>query len=282
MTKSALVKLDIGLPPLPTQQKIATILSTYDDLIENNTRRIKILEDMAQTLYREWFVHFRFPGHENIPMIESELGRIPQGWEICKLGKIAESVRRNLKKGQLKQKTIYIGLEHLPRKSIALSNWEIVDSINSAKLIFNRYEILFGKIRPYLHKVVVAPVDGICSSDTIVIRPLKKEYFGLILSNVFGDHFIDYATAISQGTRMPRADWKVLAEYQLFLPPTELMYQFNRMIQNIINKIHNIISINANLQVTRDLLLPKLISGQIDVSNMEIDTQRLQDKSSES
>ena len=87
----------IIVPPLPTQRKIATILSTYDDLIENNTRRIKILEDMAQTLYQEWFVHFRFPGHENVPMVESPLGPIPQGWEL--IVKYSEIVRLGQWKG---------------------------------------------------------------------------------------------------------------------------------------------------------------------------------------
>ena len=74
--------MEIPIPPLPTQRKIAAILSNYDDLIENNTRRIKILEEMAGTIYREWFVEFRFPGHENVKMVESELGLIPQGWEV--------------------------------------------------------------------------------------------------------------------------------------------------------------------------------------------------------
>ena len=146
------------------QRKIAAILSIYDDLIENNTRRIKILEDIAQIFYREWFVHFRFPGHKHVPMVESPLGPIPQGWEIGELGGLAESIRRNVKPRDVKQETPYFGLEHLPRKSIALSNWDSVDSINSAKLRFKKGEILFGKIRPYFHKVGVAPL--VCIKTT--------------------------------------------------------------------------------------------------------------------
>ena len=88
VNKTSFAKLKVYVPPLPTQHKIAAILSTYDYLIENNTHRIKILEDMAQTLYREWFVHYRFPGHENVPMVESELGPIPQGWEVKPLGEM--------------------------------------------------------------------------------------------------------------------------------------------------------------------------------------------------
>ena len=84
-----MVSFEIPFPPLPTQRKIAAVLSVYDDLIENNTRRIKILEEMASAIYREWFVEFRFPGHEQVEMVESELGLIPQGWEVKQLGEIS-------------------------------------------------------------------------------------------------------------------------------------------------------------------------------------------------
>ena len=86
----------IFCPPISTQRKIAAVLSAYDDLIENNTRRINILEDMAQTLYQEWFVHFRFPGHENVPMVESPLGPIPHGWEIKRVKEIVKRLRADI------------------------------------------------------------------------------------------------------------------------------------------------------------------------------------------
>ena len=264
-------ELPIITPSLPTQRKITAVLSAYDDLIENNIRRIKILEDMAQTLYREWFVHFRFPGHENVPMVESELGLIPQRWKIGKLGNLAESIRRNVKRGNVEPETPYFGLEHLPRKSIALSNWDAVDSINSAKLRFKKDEILFGKIRPYFHKVGVAPLDGICSSDTIVIRPKVNKCFAIILSYVSSEHFIKYATTISQGSKMPRADWKVLAKYPVIIPPEQIMRRFSSFACEVVDNIHNLIFQNKNLSKTRDLLLPKLISGEIDVSELDIE-----------
>ena len=179
-----LKEIEVCVPSLETQRKIAAVLSTYDDLIENNTRRIKILEDMTQTLYQEWFVHFRFPGHESVPMVESPLGPIPKGWKIGTLGDLAESIRQNVKPGNLDQKTPYFGLAHLPRKSIALADWDSVDSIDSVKLAFKKGEILFGKIRPYFHKVGVAPLDGICSSDAIVIRPKGDEWFAITLACV--------------------------------------------------------------------------------------------------
>ena len=262
----------VNLPPLPTQRKIAAVLSVYDDLIENNTRRIKILEEMASAIYREWFIEFRFPGHEQVEMVESELGLIPQGWEVGELGDLAESVRRNIKQSDINQETPYLGLEHLPRKSIALSNWDSVDSINSAKLAFKKGEILFGKIRPYFHKVGVAPLDGICSSDTIVIRPKRNECFATTLSYVSSEHFIEYATITSQGTKMPRADWKVLVKYPVIIPPEQITQRFSSFVRDVVDQIQNLIFQNRNLRQTRDLLLPKLISGEIDVSELDIDT----------
>ena len=259
------------LPPLPTQRKITAVLSIYDDLIENNTRRIKILEEMASAIYREWFVEFRFPGHEGVEMVESEWGLIPQGWEVGKLGDLAESVRRNIKPSDINQETPYFGLEHLPRKSIALSNWDTVDSINSAKLAFKKGEILFGKIRPYFHKVGVAPLDGICSSDAIVIRSKKNECFATTLSCVSSEHFIEYATMTSQGTKMPRADWKVLVKYPVVIPPEQIIQRFSSFVRDVVDKIQNLIFRNKNLRQTRDLLLPKLISGEVDVPELDIE-----------
>ena len=257
--------------PSPTQRKIAAVLSAYDDLIENNTRRIKILEEMASAIYREWFVEFRFPGHEQVEMVESELGLIPQGWEVGELGDLAESVRRNIKPSDINQETPYFGLEHLPRKSIALSNWDTIDSINSAKLAFKKGEILFGKIRPYFHKVGVAPLDGICSSDAIVIRSKKNECFATTLSCVSSEHFIEYATMTSQGTKMPRADWKVLVKYPVVIPPEQIIQRFSSFVRDVVDKIQNLIFRNKNLRQTRDLLLPKLISGEVDVSELDIE-----------
>ncbi len=271
ITLASIRNYTFHLPPLPIQRKIAAVLSAYDDLIENNTRRIKILEEMASAIYREWFVEFRFPGHEGVEMVESELGLIPQGWEVGELGDLAESVRRNIKPSDINQETPYFGLEHLPRKSIALSNWDAVDSINSAKLAFKKGEILFGKIRPYFHKVGVAPLDGICSSDAIVIRPKRNECFATTLSCVSSEHFIEYATMTSQGTKMPRADWKVLVKYPVVIPPEQIIQRFSSFVRDVVDKIQNLIFRNKNLRQTRDHLLPKLISGEVDVSELDIE-----------
>lgn len=268
VNRNALHLLPVYIPPPSTQQKIASILSAYDNLIENNTRRIAILEDMARSLYTEWFVRFRFPGHEGCKMAESEVGLVPEGWEVVKLGDIAYETRRSANPELLDPETPYFGLEHLPRRSIALTDWGTVREVQSTKLVFKKGEILFGKIRPYFHKVGVAPLDGVCSSDTIVILPRSEKYYALLLSCVSSDEFVGYATRTSQGTKMPRASWDVLLKYPLVLPPKPILSYFDVCIREMVSFIRNLIFTNRNLRRTRDLLLPKLISGEIDVEKM--------------
>jgi len=261
--QSELRKVRLQLPDLPTQRKIAGILSAYDDLIENNLRRIRILEEMAQSLYREWFVHFRFPGHEGVRMVDSPLGRIPEGWEVKTLGDLAQEVRRGIPKGELKDPMPYVGLEHIPRQSLALDNWEIVSELGSNKLIFEPGEILFGKIRPYFHKVSVAPFLGVCSADTIVIRAKIPGDTSLVTACVSSEAFVAHASATANGAKMPRADWKVLVKYLVLLPPKKLKKTFSDFFENAVAEQQILVRRNQNLRQTRDLLLPKLLSGQM-------------------
>src|SRR5439155_959923 len=134
LNQGILERLQVPVPPMPVQDRIASILSAYDDLIENNTRRIKILEEMAQMLYREWFVNFRFPGHESVRMVESGLGSIPEGWAPTRLGDLCSEARRGVHPSEVDPDTPYIGLEHLPRKCVALGEWGRAGDVGSTKL----------------------------------------------------------------------------------------------------------------------------------------------------
>jgi len=225
---------------------------------------------MAQVIYREWFVNFRFPGHEGVRMVESARGRIPEGWEEKTLGDIAHEVRRGIQPGRVDPEYPYFGLEHLPRKSIALSEWGFAREVQSTKLQFLKGEILFGKIRPYFHKVGVAPVDGICSSDIIVIQPKSGQYFFLTLQIVSSDDFVANATQSSQGTKMPRANWDVLLNYPVIVPDISILERFNQILEGYIELIQNLIHKNRNLRQQRDLLLPRLVSGELDVEKVAI------------
>lgn len=261
--------LEINLPSILVQRRIAGILSTYDDLIENCQRRINILESMARGLYREWFVHFRFPGHEKHPGFSTPPEQIPRGWQMNRLGDIAEEVRRNVPKGRLAEPVPYVGLEHIPRRALALDSWEATTDLGSNKLQFQTGEILFGKIRPYFHKVSVAPFDGLCSADTIVIRPRVSKLYAVVVGCVSSDEFVAYATSTSNGSKMPRASWAVLQDYPVPVPSPEIAQQFAEFLEPAIQQMQKLVGQIQSLRRTRDLLLPRLLTGQIDVGELE-------------
>lgn len=257
--------IPVILPPLPLQTRIADLLSAYDELIEVNNRRIALLEQTAEQLYKEWFVRLRFPGYAQTKVRKG----VPEGWSVKKLGDFVSNPRRSVKKEHLSEKDIYIGLEHLPVKSLTLRNWTTADTVNSNKLKFKKGEILFSKIRPYLHKVAIAPFDGICSTDTIILKTEAEKFKYYIPLLVNSTTFIDFASLTSKGTKMPRADWSVLKEFNLFDPTTDVIEQFNHQLKPISKTCDQLNRQNQTLRRTRDLLLPRLISGQLSVAEAE-------------
>lgn len=244
------------------QAAIVSILSAYDDLIENNRRRIQLLEQSARLLYKEWFVHLRFPGHEHTKIIDG----VPEGWERKMLGDICFEVRESVSPNTLEPETPYIGLEHMPRRSITLCDWDTVEKVTSSKHRFREGEILFGKIRPYFHKVGIALIDGVASSDTIVIRPVSPDLLVLVLMTTSSDGFVAVsAQQMKEGSKMPRADWKQMQQYPILQPPDGMLSVFNECIEPIIAQLKTLCFSNKQLEKARDLLLPKLMNGEIAV-----------------
>ncbi len=187
------------------------------------------------------------------------------GWGEVKFGSLVEFLRDSVRKGTVEENTPYMGLEHFPRKSLSLSEWECVSEIGSSKLRFKKGDVLFGKIRPYFHKVGVAQTDGLCSSDTFVWRPSKPEHSALVASVAFSDNFVAHSVQTSQGTKMPRANWDVLKDYDVVIAPEALLCRFSLLVDTAIEEIGLLSAKIRNLGEQRDMLLPKLISGKIDI-----------------
>ena len=260
----------VHLPDVATQQTTAGILDALDDLIENNRRRIELLEQMAQAIYREWFVHFRYPGHEGAALVDSPLGPIPRGWAVRTVDQLVEQVKRTVDPSTLDPETPAVGLEHIPRRQLTLDSWGTARGLGSRKTVFNQGDVLFGKIRPYFHKVSVAPLDGVCSTDAIVARP-KGEHWGLAVFTLFSDDFIANATQTANGTKMPRADWKVVRDFLVAVPPLDLGLRFTAFCHDSLDTAQILMLKNRKLAAIRDLLLPKLVTGEIDVSELDLD-----------
>lgn len=240
--------LAVRIPPRLEQKAITAVLASLDDKIDLLHRQNKTLEALAQTLFHHWFID-----------------GAGDDWEDGCLGDISENIRDGIKHDQVPNGTIYIGLEHIDKKSIALNRHGLSDDVNSNKYKFVEEDVLFGKLRPYFHKVCFTPFSGICSTDILVLRPKKPDYFCFSLFAFYQKDVIDYANLGSGGTRMPRTNWNTLKEYPIAFPPEKLINQFNDMIYPSIKKIRTNLSQIRTLEKLRDTLLPKLMSGAVRV-----------------
>lgn len=264
----------IPLPSRKQQDFLVSVLSTFDKKIDLNNHINAELESITKLLYEYWFVQFDFPNSDGKPykssgnvMVYNEVlkRKIPASWEVKMLGEMVDLIVDNVLPSEIESTTPYIGLEHIPRKCITLSEWETAAKVDSAKGQFKKNDILFGKIRPYFHKVGVALTDGITSTDTIVLRPKDSNFHGVILQTVFSEHFVEVATKTSAGTKMPRASWRALKEYPVIIPPKDLLLKFENISRSSIHKIENSVKQNHKLAKMRDWLLPMLMNGQVKV-----------------
>lgn len=243
------------------QEKIANTLSAYDDLIENNQKQIKLLEEAAQRLYKEWFVDLRFPGHENTKIVDG----VPEGWSKSTVGNICKLRKVVITPDKIESNTPYIGLEHMPRNDICLSTWGKSEEINSNKFIYLKKDVLFGKIRPYFHKVGFALNDGITSTDTMVMVA-DQNLWGLLLVTVSSDAFVDFSYQnCKEGAKMPRADWKQMEKYAIMIADQATQKLFEQEILVITNKISALAFQCRSLREARDRMLPKLMGGEVKV-----------------
>lgn len=253
--------LVIGLPDRETQDRIADVLSAYDELIENNRRQIKLLEEAAQRLYKEWFIDLKFPGHETTPIVDG----LPEGWCMGCLGECCALIKTISKQDERTGNELYIGLEHMPKDSICLRAHGVAADVVGNKTEFRKGDVLFGKIRPYFHKVGFAQFDGVTSTDAIVMRAVEgKQAFLLAVAS--SDEFVSYATATSKtGTKMPRADWAAMKSYQVPIPSADVASRFENICESFLSAIAQCSSLIVAAREARDRLLPKLMSGEIEV-----------------
>ena len=193
----------------------------------------------------------------------------PVGWRQGTLADIADSPRRTASPSEFAEDTPYIGLEHMPRRSIALSEWKRAEQVTSNKSVFKKGEFLFGKLRPYFHKVGFAPLDGICSTDIVVVIPRAPEWGTFTLACISSDRFVDYTDQASTGTKMPRTSWKAMGQHKICIPSARVAHAFQRLLQPVMDQISANIHETRTLATLRDTLLPKLVSGELRVKDAE-------------
>ncbi|MBZ0285035.1 MAG: restriction endonuclease subunit S [Anaerolineae bacterium] len=271
-----LKQMYILVPPLETQRKIAVILSAYDDLIENNTRRIKLLEQAAHDLYREWFVEFRFPGHEQVPLVESEMGLIPQGWEASTVKGLSSYINRGISPQYdeeaecivINQKCIRDGRLNLDLVRRNAKPVPIDKFVHFGDVLINSTgEGTLGRVAQVYQEIANCTVD----SHVSIVRPSSNsliDYLGLALI-AMQERLALMGEGATNQTELSRSR---ISGLDLLLPSSELLGAFTEAITPLRQNVILLMKKNAILRETRDLLLPRLVSGELDVEELDIVT----------
>lgn len=275
ISQEVLSNFDISIPPLPTQKKIAAILSAYDDLIENNERRIRILEDMAQNLYREWFVKFRFPNHEKVKMVDSPLGKIPQGWEVGKLSDVVDVNKRSIKNGEEPDNIVYVDIASVGTGTINQKQaMSFVSAPGRARRLTQHGDIIWSCVRPNRksYSLILYPESNMVVSTGFAVISGKNIPFTYLYHALTTNDFVGYLTNHARGAAYPAVTSEDFENAVILLPHEPIVSQFHEIVCPMLELKHGFTQRNTVLRRTRDLLLPKLISGEVDVSESDIET----------
>ncbi len=247
-----LLSFDFLVPHPTVQRRIVNILSAYDELIENSQRRIKILEAMASSIYREWFVHFRFPGHESVPLVPSSLGNIPQGWKVRELFELTK-----VKYGK-----------NLPTKLLS-EDGEF--PVYGAAKVIGRYSdytrehptIICG-CRGSVGEVQITQPLCYVTNNSFTFDLIQSEYFFWLFHALQERGLRD----VVGGAAQPQITLEGISSVKLVSPAFQVVSRFQESVSTIFDQAWLLNSQIQNLRTTRDALLPRLLSGQIDVEAM--------------
>jgi len=269
--------LPVALPSLSTQRRIASILSAYDDLIENNTRRIQILEAMAQAIYREWFVEFRFPGHEGVRMVDSALGPIPEGWSVIGIGEVVQTLG-----GGTPSKAVPAYWED------GVFTWYTpTDLTKSGSMFIERSAARISLLGLSRSSATAFPARAVMMTSratigvvsiTTVEAATNQGFITCVANERLGEYHLYFwllanvglFSALASGATFKEISRSKFRPIPIAVPPPDLERRFHEAIAPIGDLILNLQRQTSNLRSTRDLLLPRLISGEIDVSDLDL------------
>ena len=264
LTNDDLLNLEVPVPPLSVQQRIASILSAYDDLIENNQKQIKLLEEAAQRLYKEWFVDLRFPGHEGVKVVDG----VPEGWESCKLRDVAEINGRNIDEDYPYDKINYIDIGSVRNgRILEKANYDLEEAPGRAKRIVQDGDVIWGIVRPNLraYAMVLNPDKNDVFSTGFAVLTSKKVPFSFLYCNVTTEEFVGYLVNCTNGAAYPAVKPIHFKEYNVSIPQNNLLNKFHNITEPYFRRIYYLNKQISSLHEARDRLLPKLMSGEIEV-----------------
>jgi type I restriction enzyme S subunit len=255
------------IPDLPTQSRIASVLSAYDDLIENNEKRIKALEEMAQRLYTEWFVKFKFPGHEKTPLVDSgtEYGMIPDGWEVSRLDQIAKINSETLKKPHESQIINYIDIASVSTSKIdVIQPMSFSEAPSRARRLVRHGDILWSTVRPNRKSycLVINPMHNLVASTGFAVIRSDKIPYTYLYQSLTTEAFVGYLVNHAQGAAYPSVKGEDFERSVILLPTKILLDKFHNATLDLYEEKEKLRESNICFQKIRDLLIPQLVTGK--------------------
>jgi type I restriction enzyme, S subunit len=279
VNRNHLHRMGVLVPPVSIQRKIASILSAYDALIENNTRRIAILEAMAQAIYREWFVEFRFPGHEKIKLVDSPLGKIPNDWKWRDLTEHGFVGRGKSRYRPRNESGLYGGpypfFQTGDIKEARMFLWKYSQTYSEAGLAQSKLwetGTLCITIAANIAETAILARKA-CFPDSVVGFVPDSAKSDVFYIKMFLDSIKRQMQNVSRGTTQDNLSLEKLLRFQIPTPPFSQLLRFRDVVTPLFDEILVLSKKNDILRSTRDLLLPKLISGQLDVDDLDIEVE---------
>ena len=260
----------VRVPPLPVQERIAGILSRYDDLIENCERRIRSLDEMARALYREWFVLFRYPGFEKSPQVESPRGMIPKGWRWEPLSGVASVNAKQVDARHAPNLIHYIDISSVgPGVVENVVDYAFTDAPGRARRVVSHGDILWSCVRPNRrsHALVLHPDEATIGSTGFAVLTAERVPCVYLYSATTTDSFVSYLEKRATGAAYPAVTARVFEEAPLLVPDKSVLERFGAMAGPAAEAVAQLRRRMANLRKTRDLLLPRLLSGELSVDS---------------
>jgi type I restriction enzyme S subunit len=273
LNQDILRRLELHLPPLAIQRKISAILSAYDDLIENNNGRIKLLGEMVQRIYREWFVDLRYPGHENVVLVDSESGPIPEGWKIGTLGDLVDVNASTIRKAEASEAIRYIDIASVTRGVVQQPRGMLLsEAPGRARRRVADGDILWSTVRPNLraHALLLEPgSDCVASTGFAVLSP-RRASFAYVYAMTTTDAFVEYLSGRASGSTYPAVTPPVFESAPAIVPSGDVLRAFADAGEPLLRLASRLGAQVDTLRATRDVLLPRLISGEVDVADLDI------------
>lgn len=263
LTKGMIEGFEIPVPPIDVQKSIVKVLKTYTLAIENNRRRIQLLEDSARLLYQEWFVHLRFPGHEYVKIIDG----VPDGWSKKFLTDIAVVNEESLKNGY-HGSIEYIDISCVSTHSIDDTTWyDFEEAPGRARRILKHGDIIWSCVRPNRksHAFLWQPHDRLIASTGFAVISAKHTSPFYLYQAVTTNEYVGYLTNNAGGVAYPAVTAKVFENSKILVPPFSITENFDQAVGNLYKQINLLQQSNKKLIQTRDLLLPRLMNGTISV-----------------